>query len=113
MGLDCLDWEFLIPSNTDGVAVILTIITMLSTPILTTIFGDGSLEVRSHCPKPQKKIFKTIFNQGEDTEDWANDEPVDKEVEAPNTNCKSEFLPQETGQIVNSSESREVRKFEE
>ena len=35
----------LISSNTDGVAVILTIITMLSTPILTWIFGDGSLEV--------------------------------------------------------------------
>ena len=60
-----------------------------------------------------KNIFKTIFNQGEDTEDWANDEPVEMEVEAPNTNRKSELLPQETGQIVNSSESREVRKFEE
>ena len=98
---------------TAGVAVLLTILTMLSTPILTAIFGDGSLEVRSHCPKPQKKIFKTIFNQGEDTEDWAFDEPVEMEVEAPNTNCKSELFPQETGQIVNSSKSREVRKFGE
>ena len=99
--------------NAEGVAVLLTILTMLSTPILTAIFGDGSLEVRSYCPKPQKKIFKTIFNQGEDTEDWANDDPVEMEVEAANTNCKSELFPQETGQIVNSSESREVRKFGE
>ena len=98
--------------NTAGVAVLLTILTILSTPILTAIFGDGSLEVRSHCPKPQKK-FKTIFNQGEDTEDWANDEPVEMDVEATNTNRKSELFPQETGQIVNSSESREVRKFGE
>ena len=67
-----------------GVAVLLTILTMLSTPILTAIFGDGSLEVRSHCPKPQKKIFKTIFNQGEDTEDWAYDEPEEvMEVKSP------------------------------
>ena len=100
--------------KTAGVAVLLTILTMLSTPILTAIFGDGSLEVRSHCPKSQKKkIFKPIFNQGEDTEDWAHDEPEEMEVEAPNTNCKSEPFPQETGQIVNSSESREVRKFGE
>ena len=41
----------LISSNTDGVAVILTIITMLSTPILTSIFGDGSLEVCKACSK--------------------------------------------------------------
>ena len=69
--------------------------------------------MRSHCPKPQKKIFKTIFNQGEDTEDWANDEPVEMEVGAPDTNRKSELIPEETGQIVNSSKSREVRKFGE
>ena len=30
---------------TAGVAVLLTIITYFSTPILTKIFGDGSLEV--------------------------------------------------------------------
>ena len=30
---------------TAGVAVLLTIITYFSSPILTTIFGDGSLEV--------------------------------------------------------------------
>ena len=36
---------FLIYSNSDGVAMLLTILTMLSTPILTCIFGDGSLEV--------------------------------------------------------------------
>ena len=40
---------------TAGVAVLLTILTMMSTPFLTAIFGDGSLEVRSHCPKSQKK----------------------------------------------------------
>ena len=31
---------------TAGVAVLLTIITYFSTPILTKIFGDGFLEVR-------------------------------------------------------------------
>ena len=31
---------------TAGIAVLLTIITYFSTPILTKIFGDGSLEVR-------------------------------------------------------------------
>ena len=44
--------------TTAGVAVILTIITMLSTPILTSIFGDGSLEVckgatNANCIKNQ------------------------------------------------------------
>jgi len=52
----------LISPNTDGVAVILTILTMLSTPILTSIFGDGSLE-------------------GEDTEDWAQYEVAAEEEE--------------------------------
>ena len=32
-------------SITAGIAVLLTIITYFSSPILTTIFGDGSLEV--------------------------------------------------------------------
>ena len=32
-------------SITAGVAVLLTIITYFSSPILTTIFGDGSLKV--------------------------------------------------------------------
>ena len=32
-------------SITAGVAVMLTIITYFSSPILTTIFGDGSLKV--------------------------------------------------------------------
>ena len=31
---------------TAGIAVLLTIITYFSTPILTKIFGDGSLEVQ-------------------------------------------------------------------
>ena len=35
----------LILFTTAGVAVLLTIITYFSTPILTKIFGDGSLEV--------------------------------------------------------------------
>ena len=49
---------------TAGVAVLLTILTMLSTPILTAIFGDGSLEVRSHCPKPQKRFSKLFSTRG-------------------------------------------------
>ena len=48
--------ESLISSNTDGVAVILTIITMLSTPILTSIFGDGSLEVARQSYKKNRKL---------------------------------------------------------
>ena len=36
---------------TAGVAVLLTIITYFSTPILTKIFGDGALEVGSPCCK--------------------------------------------------------------
>ena len=31
---------------TEGVAVVLTILTVLSEPILTKIFGDGSVEVQ-------------------------------------------------------------------
>ena len=58
--------------------MILTIITMLSTPILTSIFGDGSLEVckgaiNTNCNKNQ--------NQGEDTEDWANYDVAAEEEE--------------------------------
>ena len=45
---------------TAGVAVLLTILTMLSTPILTVIFGDGSLEVCGHSPETQK-YFKSVF----------------------------------------------------
>ena len=42
--------------------------------------------------KHKKNIFKTIFNQGEATEDWAYDEPVEMEVKAPATNSlNSEF----------------------
>ena len=73
-------------------AVLLTIITYFSSPILTAIFGDGSLEVRGHTPETQKKFFKPILSQGEDTEDWAYDEPVEMEVKAPATNSlNSEF----------------------
>ena len=52
------------------------------------------------------------MNQGEDTEDWAYDEPVETEVNAP-TNYKLqffEFLSQETLQEVNSFGAHEVRK---
>ena len=62
-------------------AVLLTILTMLSTPILTCIFGDGSLEVnwQSFIQNTRKSLF-SVLNQGEDTEDWAYDEPVVVEV---------------------------------
>ena len=64
---------------------------MLSTPILTSIFGDGSLEVtrQSYKKKKKKNLFqdkkkKNIFlilNQGKDTEDWAHsEEPAEMEV---------------------------------
>ena len=39
-----------------GVAVLLTIITYFSSPILTAIFGDGSLEVRNHIPEKSSNI---------------------------------------------------------
>ena len=37
--------------KTAGVAIVLTIITYFSTPILTRIFGDGSLEVAARAKK--------------------------------------------------------------
>ena len=43
-------------SITAGVAVLLTIITYFSSPILTAIFGDGSLEVRNHIPEKSSNI---------------------------------------------------------
>ena len=56
---------------TAGVAVLLTILTMLSTPILTAIFGDGSLEVCGHSPRTKvklftlkHKVFQTCFQSG-------------------------------------------------
>ena len=61
--------------TTAGVAALLTIITMFSTPILTTIFGDGSLEVK-HIKTNKVKTgtsFASVWNQGEDAE---HDEPV-------------------------------------
>ena len=48
--------------NAEGVAVLLTILTMLSTPILTAIFGDGSLEVCGHSP--ETKVLQTCFQPG-------------------------------------------------
>ena len=67
----------------------MTILTMLSTPILTKIFGDGSLEVYREMPNTHYILFvnfikrsqncslivsnfKFNLNQGEDTEDWAH-----------------------------------------
>ena len=35
-------------TKSDGVAVLLTILTYFSIPILTAIFGDGSIEVGYH-----------------------------------------------------------------
>ena len=46
---------------TDSVAVLLTILTMLSTPILTAIFGDGSLEVCGQSPETQT-TFSSLFS---------------------------------------------------
>ena len=40
-----IDEIIVVLTLTAGVAVLLTIITYFSTPILTAIFGDGSLEV--------------------------------------------------------------------
>ena len=59
--------------------VILTIITMLSTPILNSIFGDGSLEVSKGAKNPN--CIKFVLNQGEDTEDWANYDAAAEEEE--------------------------------
>ena len=41
----CTFYILLVILYTAGVAVLLTIITYFSSPILTKIFGDGSLEV--------------------------------------------------------------------
>jgi len=51
----------------DGVAVLLTIITYFSTPILTAIFGDGSVEV---VALKTSKLDFFNFYQGEDQDDW-------------------------------------------
>ena len=89
---------FIVNSYTDGVAVILTILTMLSTPILTKIFGDGSLEVYREMPNTHYILFvnfikrsqncslivsnfKFNLNQGEDTEDWAHYDVAAEEEE--------------------------------
>ena len=58
--------EYLFDINiiTAGIAVVLTIITYFSTPILTKIFGDGSLEVRELLPKHKKNIVDLFFSRG-------------------------------------------------
>ena len=69
--------------HTAGVAVLMTIITMLSTPILTCIFGDGSLEVNCQSfIKNTRQSLLSGLNQGEDTEDWAYDEPAVMQVKS-------------------------------
>ena len=51
--------------TTDGVAVILTILTMLSTPILTKIFGDGSLEVYREMPNTHYILFVNFIKRNQ------------------------------------------------
>ena len=46
---------------TAGVAVLLTIITYFSTPIMTKIFGNGSLEVISHNHKQDYEEVQVFF----------------------------------------------------
>ena len=82
----------LIIFTTAGVAVLLTIITYFSSPILTKIFGDGSLEVGNLCYKQTYLIY--LEHQGEDEEDWAYDEePADEEV-ATNFYLDTAFISQ-------------------
>ena len=50
--------------NTAGLAVLLTILTYFSTPILTSIFGDGTLEVKGQTYKDKKKILLYFLLQG-------------------------------------------------
>ena len=59
---------FIIIIITAGIAVLLTIITYFSTPILTKIFGDGSLEVLKLSKHTKKIVNLFFFNlyQGED-----------------------------------------------
>ena len=49
---------------TAGIAVLLTIITYFSTPILTKIFGDGSLEVQELIKLKQKNIVILFVTRG-------------------------------------------------
>ena len=79
-------------SITAGVAVLLTIITYFSSPILTAIFGDGSLEVGNHISEKQERVLISVLNQGEDTEDWAYGEPVEMEVKAPAKNSFKSYF---------------------
>ena len=83
---------------------------MLSTPILTAIFGDGSLEVRGHSPRtPKEVVFKTCLEPGGGHRGlglyraWRNGGKHDK--------CEpldSPFFPQEICEEVNSSDAHEV-----
>ena len=68
-----------------GVAVLLTIITFFSTPILTTIFGDGSLEVcHKHFRQDEKIkqfILYLLYDEEEGDKNWTcKDETAEKEV---------------------------------
>ena len=95
----------------------MTILTMLSTPILTKIFGDGSLEVYREMPNTHYILFvnfikrsrncslivsnfKFNLNQGEDTEDWAHYDVAAEEEEVTNT-----FQTQTKNTLLNESKS--------
>ena len=94
--------------------MILTILTMLSTPILTCIFGDGSLEVNCQSLiQNTRKSSLSVLNQGEDTEDWAYDEPAVMEVKSPiktSTSWICNLSQQENGEEMDNSDAHEVRK---
>ena len=65
--LSIISYHNMSPLITAGVAVLLTIITYFSSPILTTIFGDGSLEVRGHkseASNTEELFSKPCFQPG-------------------------------------------------
>ena len=78
----CL-WQCLFIS--DGIAIVLTILTIFSTPILTKIFGDGSVEVVAYLVLEHD----ICFYQGEEPEDfWANFETAEGEDQSQHmVNC--------------------------
>ena len=95
-------------------AVLLTILTMLSTPILTCIFGDGSLEVnRQSFMQSTRKSLLSVLNQGEDTEDWAYEEPAVMEVKSSirtSTAWIRNLSQQENGEDMDNPDAHEVRQ---
>ena len=67
-------WNSFCSKITACVAVVLFALTLLSyfsTPILTTIFGDGSLEVENKsCENPY--MWKLLDIQGDDSGEWSD-----------------------------------------